>query len=432
MKHTAEYTNEPVPSPSGGSRGNGGSAMKRVVITGIGIISCLGIDIDKASHSLRTGTSGIIYDKDRESMGLRSPLTGAVRDFDPARFLSKKQRKTMPDFAVQAYAASMEAIAMSGLSNEEIGNDRTGLIFGCDSSCIAAIEQVDLLREYKESKAIGSGFVFRSMTSTITMNLNTLFKTKGACWTISSACSSGGHAVGQAADLIALGKQDCVICGGAQEVNWESMCSFDALNAFSTYFEKPEAASRPFDKKRDGLVPSGGAAAIVLESLDRAQKRGARVLGEVMSYAFSSDGSNISVPSEDGIKRAMRGALTLAGIEPAGIDYVCAHATSTPVGDAVEARCISEVFGGERPYVSSLKSMTGHELWMSGASQVVYTTIMARDGFIAPNINFEEPDEYSAPLNIVTKTVTVPPKKAMCNAAGFGGTNSCIILGFDT
>lgn len=405
--------------------------MQRVVITGIGIVSCLGNDVKTVKTSLRLGRSGIVYDKKREEVGFRSPLTGVILGFDAEKILSKKQRKTMPDFAVQAYAASMEALTMSGLKPEDIQNERTGLIFGCDSSCIAAIEQVDLLKQYGESKAIGSGFVFRSMTSTITMNLNTLLKTRGACWTISSACSSGGHAVGQAADLIALGKQDRIICGGAQEINWESMCSFDALGAFSIRLEEPHKASRPFDKNRDGLVPGGGAAALVLESLDSAQKRGALVLGEIAAYAFSSDGQNISVPSEDGLQRAMKSALNLAGMTPDEIDYVCAHATSTPLGDAAEARSISRVFETKAPHISSLKSMTGHELWMSGASQVVYTTIMAQEGFIAPNINFDEPDEDSARLNIVKETINKPPRTAMCNAAGFGGTNSCIILRFD-
>lgn len=405
--------------------------MKRVVITGVGIVSCLGNDVRTVGESLRQGKSGIVYDKKREEVGLRSPLTGAIEGFDPEKILSKKQRKTMTDFGVQAYAASMEALTMSGLTPEDIQNEETGLIFGCDSSCIAAVEQVDLLRQNGESKSIGSGFVFRSMTSTITMNLNTLLKTRGACWTISSACSSGGHAVGQAADLIALGKQERVICGGAQEVNWESMCSFDALNAFSTRFDKPQSASRPFDKKRDGLVPSGGAAAVVLESLESAQKRGAPILGEIAAYAFSSDGQNISVPSQDGLQRAMQRAIDLAGMTPGEIDYVCAHATSTPLGDAVEAKSIYQVFGPQTPSVSSVKSMTGHELWMSGASQVVYTTIMACEGFIAPNINFDEPDEDSEKLNIVRETINRPPRTAMCNAAGFGGTNSCLILRFN-
>jgi 3-oxoacyl-[acyl-carrier-protein] synthase-1 len=404
--------------------------MHRVAITGIGIISCLGNDIESVGKALRRGESGVVFDPEREKVGFRSPLTGAIRDFAPRNFLSKKQCKTMPDFAVQAYAAATDAIRMSGLSPEEVRNEETGLVFGCDSSCIAAVEQVDLLRERGETKLIGSGQVFRSMTSCITMNLNTLLQTRGACWTISSACSSGGHAVGQAADLIALGRQERVICGGAQEINWESMCSFDALGAFSIRLQDPKGASRPFDAHRDGLVPGGGAVAIVLERLDKAKERGAVVLGEIRGYGFSSDGNHISIPSDDGLQRAMRKAIALAGLQPGDIDYICAHATSTQAGDAAEARNISAVFGPTTPWVSSLKSMTGHELWMSGASQVVYSTIMAMEGFIAPNINFSKPDEDSAKLAIAVETIPHPPEHVLCNAAGFGGTNSCLVLSF--
>ncbi|HEX9872842.1 MAG TPA: beta-ketoacyl-[acyl-carrier-protein] synthase family protein [Deferrimonas sp.] len=404
--------------------------MHRVAITGIGIVSCLGNDAAAVGEALRQGRSGIVVDEERVRRGFRSPLTGAIRGFDPAAVLSKKQRKTMPDFAIQAYAAARDALAMSRLEEEEIQNENTGMIFGCDSSCIAAIEQVDILREKGESKQIGSGLVFRSMTSCITMNLNTLFHTRGACWTISSACSSGGHAVGQAADLIAMGRQERVICGGAQEINWESMCSFDALNAFSIRTDAPHAASRPFDADRDGLVPSGGAAALVLERYDLARARGAAILGEVCGYGFSSDGNNLSVPSVDGLQRAMSKAIEGAGRKPADIDYLCAHATSTPAGDAAEADNIVAVFGSRTPWISSLKSMTGHELWMSGASQVVYSTIMAQQGFIAPNVNFTTPDESSARLRIVTEAIPRAPEHVLCNSAGFGGTNSCLVLRF--
>ncbi|MBN2419624.1 MAG: beta-ketoacyl-[acyl-carrier-protein] synthase family protein [Deltaproteobacteria bacterium] len=402
--------------------------MNRVAITGIGIISCLGNNIETVGESLRQGKSGIILEETRREKGFRSPLTGVIKDFSPNAYLSRKQLKTMPDFAVQAYAAVLQAIEMSGLDEADIQNQETGLIFGCDSSCIAAIEQVGLLNEFNETKSIGSGLVFRSMTSTITMNLNTILKTKGACWTISSACSSGGHAVGQAANLIALGQQDRVICGGAQEINWESMCSFDGLGAFSVNVEKPEAASRPFDISRDGLVPSGGAAAIILEQYDLAKKRGARIVGEIKGYGFSSDGYNLSVPDKDGLGRAMKKALNASGTAPEDIDYICAHATSTPAGDAAEAVNIVNVFGDKTPFISSTKSMTGHELWMSGASQIVYSTIMARQGFIAPNINFEEPDKGFDKLNIVKTTRDYSLKNIMCNSAGFGGTNSCLII----
>lgn len=385
--------------------------------------------METVADALRAGRSGIGIDEERRRLGFRSPLTGVIPDFNRT-LLSKKQAKTMPDFAVHAHAAAFDAIAMSGLPEELVQSIETGLIFGCDSSCIAAIEQVAALKERGETSLIGSGHVFRSMTSCITMNLNTILKTRGACWTISSACSSGGHAVGQAADLIALGKQERVICGGAQEVNWESMCSFDGLGAFSTRVDDPFSSSRPFDADRDGLVPSGGAAALVLERYDLAQARGAEILGEVLCYAFSSDGNHISVPSQDGLQRAMRKAIAGAGLEPADVDYVCAHATSTPAGDSAEAANISAVFGPRTPPVSSTKSMTGHELWMSGASQVVYSTIMARKGFIAPNANFKNPDEHSARLNIVTESIGRSAEHVLCNSAGFGGTNSCLLLRF--
>jgi 3-oxoacyl-[acyl-carrier-protein] synthase-1 len=388
------------------------------------------VNIEAVSASLRAGKSGVTVDEKRKELGFRSPMTGAIKDFRPHETLSRKQLKTMPDFAVQAYTAAMDAIAMSGLSLKEIRSAETGLVFGCDSSCLAAIEQARMVLEQGDTMGIGSGFIFRSMTSTVTMNLNTLLKTRGACWSISSACSSGGHAVGQAADLIALGRQERVICGGAQEINWESMCSFDAINAFSTRIDAPQEASRPFDKSRDGLVPGGGAAAILLERYDLAEKRGATILGEVLSYGFSSDGANLSVPSEEGISSAMGKALKNAGLEPSEIDYICAHATSTPLGDAVEASSISTVFGDKKPFVSSTKSMTGHELWMSGASQVVYSTVMAKDGFIAPNANFHEPDDSSAGLNIVRTAIPEPPRMVLCNSAGFGGTNSCLVLKF--
>ena len=404
--------------------------MHRVAITGVGIVSCLGSDVGTVSEALRQGQSGIVVDEERRKLGFRSPLTGRVRGFDADSVLSRKQRKTMPDFAIQAYKAAQDAITMARLASEEVQNDETGLIFGCDSSCIAAIEQVDLLRERGETKLIGSGQVFRSMTSCVTMNLNTLLQTRGACWTISSACSSGGHAIGQAADLIALGRQQRVICGGAQEINWESMCSFDALGAFSVRTDEPFRASRPFDAQRDGLVPSGGAAALVLERYDLARERGATILGEVLSYAFSSDGQHLSVPSQGGLRRAMVKALDGAGLKPADIDYLCAHATSTPAGDAAEAANIKSVFGGRTPWISSLKSMTGHELWMSGASQVVYSTLMAQGGFIAPNINFEASDEGTEGLKIVVEPLLLAPEHVLCNSAGFGGTNSCLVLRF--
>ena len=403
--------------------------MNRVAITGIGIISCLGSDLHTVGDALRAGRSGIVSDPLRTELGFRSPLTGLIQDFDHS-VLTRKQRKSMPEFAVWTYASAASALEVSGLDAKAIQNDQTGLLYGCDSSSIAAIEQVDSLRLKGETKSIGSGQVFRSMTSSITMNLNTLFKTQGACWSLSSACSSGGHAIGQAADLIRLGRQERMICGGAQEINWQSMCSFDGLGAFSTNFADPVTASRPFDVDRDGLVPSGGAATVILERYDLAEKRGATILGELLGYGFSSDGGQLSVPSFDGINRAMLMALDQSGLSAEEIDYLCAHATSTPAGDAAEAVNIHKVFGDKTPPTSSLKSMTGHELWMSGASQVVYTTIMAQQNFIAPNINYNKPCEATSGLNVIRETIPQAPTKALCNSAGFGGTNSALILGF--
>ena len=404
--------------------------MHKVAITGIGIVSCLGCNINSVAEALRQGKSGIVVDETRRRYGFRSPLTGAIPDFDCASVLPKKQRKTMPDYAVQAYAAARDALAMSGLGEAEIQSHETGLVFGCDSSCLAAIEQVDLVRAQGDTAGISSGHVFRSMTSSVTMNLAAILRTRGAAWTVSAACASGGHAVGQAADLVAMGRQERVICGGAQELNWESMASFDALGAFSCRIGDPGAASRPFDAQRDGLVPSGGAAALVLERMDLACRRGATILGELAGSGFSSDAGHISIPSSDGLQRAMRMALGGARMAPAEIDYICAHATSTPLGDAVEAESIAALFGPQTPWVSSLKSLTGHELWMSGASQVVYSVIMARSGFIAANANFSEPDASSAKLNIVRTTIARPPRTVLCNSAGFGGTNSCLVLRF--
>jgi len=405
--------------------------MHKVAVTGIGIVSCIGNNIDEVADSLRNGKSGIVVDEKRRHLGFRSPLTGVIRNFNAKDYLSRKQRKTMTDFSIQAYAAVEKALNMSRLGEEEIQNAETGIIFGCDSCCFAAVEQVEILRKKGETKSIGSGLVFRSMNSNITMNLNTILKTRGACWTISSACSSSSHALGQAADLIALGRQQRVICGGAQEINWESMCSFDAIGAFSTRVDTPEAACRPFDANRDGLVPSGGAAAIILERYDLAKQRGAKILGKIISYGFSSDGAHISSPSKDGLRTAMQKAIDRAELKPSDIDYISAHATSTPIGDSVEAHSISDVFGRRTPLISSFKSMTGHELWMAGASSVVYTVTMAQQGFIARNLNFELPDAESEKLNIVTETIHQSPETVLCNSAGFGGTNSCLILRFD-
>ena len=376
--------------------------MYDVAITGIGIVSSIGIGAKEVTDSLCNGKSGIQFDPQRLEVGFRGALTGVIKNYTTPD-LSRKKRKTMTEFTLHAYTAVMEAIEMSGLEHEAIANERTGLIIGNDSSTLANVIQVDITRDQKSTLPIGTSKVFQALNSTTTMNLNTLLGNKGASWTISGACASGGHAIGQACDLIALGRQDRVICGGVQEINWESVCSFDATNAFSIRHDEPERASRPFDADRDGLVPSGGAAMVILEQYDIAKKRGANILGQIRAYAFSSDGSDLAVPSGEGLQRCMGDCLKRGDIRLEQVDYISAHGTSTPVGDAAEAQAIFNVFGSKAPWVSSIKSMTGHEMWMSGASQVVYATLMAEEGFIAPNINFQKQEQTAAKINIATK-----------------------------
>lgn len=405
--------------------------MRRVVITGIGLVSVLGTDKATVSEALYRGISGIVHDSERIRLGFRSGLTGRIEQFDEARFLNRKQRKSMPLFAIQAHSAVMDALAESGLAPEVLRSERCGLIFGNDSSALAAIEQWEKLCEEGSTTSLGSGHIFRGMTSTVTLNLSVLLGIRGASWTVSAACASGGYAIGQAADAIRLGRQDVMLCGGAQEITRESLAGFDGLGAFSVHSE-PAAASRPFDLTRDGLVPSGGAAALVLESLDHAQARGAAILGEVRGFGYSSDGHSLSVPSRDGLARAMRGALAEAGwesgVEP--VDLICAHATSTPVGDAAEAANLRAVFGERCPPVTALKSLTGHELWMAGAAQVAYAALMARNGFTAGTRNYTEPDPQCAGVPVLTHTLESPPRRVLCNAAGFGGVNACLALEF--
>ena len=275
---------------------------------------------------------------------------------------------------------------------------------------------------------MGSGAIFQSMNSTITMNLSTIFKLKGINMTISAACASGSHSIGLGTLFIRNGLQDMVICGGGQEVNYLSMGSFDGLSVFSMNTDEPSKASRPFDANRDGLVPSGGAATLILEEYEHAVKRGAPILAEIIGYGFSSNGSNISQPSDIGSMIAMEKALKEAALSSKDIDYINAHATSTPQGDSFEAMAIDKLFSPHKPPVSSTKSMTGHECWMAGASEIVYSMLMMQNDFIAPNINFENPDEFSKNINIINKTT---PKKIdvfLSNSFGFGGTNSALIV----
>ena len=402
--------------------------MNRVVITGMGIYSCIGKNMDEVRDALYQGKSGIILDPDRKAFGYRSGLTGNVERPALKGILDRRARVMLPEQGEFAYIATVEALKNARIDDDYLDSHEIGIIYGNDSSAKPVMEAIDIIRDKKDTLLVGSGSVFQTMNSTVTMNLSTIFRFRGINYTLSAACASGSHAIGTAYHFIKTGLQDMIVCGGAQEVNIYSMGNFDALSAFSIREQEPSKASRPFDRDRDGLVPSGGAATLVLESLESALKRGATILGEIVGYGFSSNGGHISNPTVDGPVRAIAMSLKESGLNSEEVDYINAHATSTPVGDAKEAKAIDAVFGTSRPPVSSTKSMTGHECWMSGASEVIYSMIMMHEGFVAPNINFENPDEDSAKLNIISKTLEKNIDVFLSNSFGFGGTNSSLIV----
>lgn len=401
---------------------------RRVVITGIGIWSCIGRNVDEVERSLREGRSGIGVEQARLDYGYQSGLTGIVERPVLKGLLDRRTRVGLPEEAEYAFMASREAFAMAGVDDAYLNANEVGAIWGNDSSAKPVIEAAEIMAEKHDSALLGSGLIFQSMNSTVTMNLSTIFKLRGVNFTVSAACASGSHSIGLGYMLIKQGLQQMVLCGGAQEVNYYSMATFDALNAFSKRMDEPTKASRPFDRDRDGLIPSGGAAALVLEDYDHAVVRGAEILAEVTGYGFSSNGGGISQPSDEGSVIAMQRAMDDAGITPADVDYVNAHATSTPQGDMFEAKALVRLFGGTDALVSSTKSMTGHECWMAGASEAVYSTIMLRKGFVAPNINLENIDEAAAGLNIPTVAVERPLDVILSNSFGFGGTNSALVI----
>ncbi len=402
--------------------------MERVVITGMGLWSCLGKDLAEVETSLREGRSGIVFVPERKAMGFRSALAGMVTMPDLKDRLNRRQRIGMAEQAFYAYEATDQAMRQAGIDVPWCEANEVGIIFGNDSSALAVVESVDTIRRKGDTTLLGSGAIFQGMNSTVTMNLSTILKLRGVNFTLSGACASGSHAIGMAYLLIKQGLQRMVICGGAQEVNPYAFGSFDGISAFSTREAEPSQASRPFDAARDGLVPSGGAAALVIESLASAQERGATILGEITGYGFSSNGGHISDPDRDGQLRALNMALRMAGLSAGDIDYVNAHATGTPIGDRIEAQALHAVFGGHRPWVSSTKSMTGHECWMAGASEVVYSMLMLLGNFIAPNINLHTPDEDSAKLNLAATRIDRHFNTFLSNSFGFGGTNSTLIV----
>ena len=404
------------------------SMSQRVVITGMGIYSCIGKNKEEVLQSLFESKSGIGIAPERKEMGYRSSLCGILEKPNLKGLLDRRQRMCLSEHGQYAFLATTEAFAQAGIDLDYLANHEVGILYGNDSSAEAVITGSDVIREKKNTMLVGSANIFQSMNSTITMNLATIFNLRGINFTVSGACASGSHAIGMGYMLIKQGLQECVICGGAEEVNKYSVGNFDALNAFSIREDDPTKASRPFDKNRDGLVPSGGAATIVLESYESAVKRGATILGEVVGYGFSSNGDHISVPNVDGPKRSLQMAIRDAGVALEEIKYVNAHATSTPIGDMNEAKAIAEVFGEHKPYVASTKSFTGHEMWMAGASEIVYSMLMMQNNFVAANLNFEEPDEASVNINIPTERIDMEFDTFLSNSFGFGGTNSTLIV----
>lgn len=401
---------------------------RRVVITGMGIWSCLGNILEDVCEALYIGKSGIIFSQERKDAGFRSALCASVARPDLKPFVSRNLRQFMPEEAQYAYMATRAALEHARLDQDYIDSHEVGIIYGNDSVAESTMRSLDSFREYKDTAACGSGAIFQSMNSTVTMNLACLFRLKGINLTSSAACASGSQAVGLAYLLIRDGLQDCIVCGGAQEANLYGVAAFDGIQSFSVREDAPEKASRPFDADRDGLVPGGGAATLIVESYEHALKRGAPILAEIVSWGFSGNGDHISTPNVEGPARSLELCLQHGGVNPRQIGYVNAHATSTRIGDAREAQAIARIFGDYKVPVTSTKSQTGHEMWMAGASELIYSILMMKHGFIAGNINFERPDEDTACLNIFPETRETGFDMFLSNSFGFGGTNSTLIV----
>lgn len=402
--------------------------MRRVVVTGMGVWSCIGSNKQEVAASLRAGKSGIGIDQARIEYGFRSPLTGIVPTPDLKSLLHRRLRVGMSQEAEYAYMASKEAFDQAGISDDYLLNNEVGVLFGNDSTALPTVQMHEIMLQKHDTLLLGSGLIFQSMNSTVNMNLSTIFHLRGINFSVSAACASGSHSIGLGTMFIRQGLQDMVLVGGAQEVNPYSMAAFDALSTFSTRIDEPTKASRPFDRTRDGLIPSGGAAALVLEDYDHAIARGATPLAEITGYGFSSNGGGISQPSDEGSFIAMSRALKDADTKASDIDYVNAHATSTHQGDEEEALAMSRLFANSKTWVSSTKSMTGHECWMAGASEAVYCILMMENDFVAPNINLTDIDDCAKPLRLAQTTQEAKLNTILSNSFGFGGTNSAIVI----
>lgn len=395
----------------------------------MGIWSCIGQDLQTVTENLKQGRSGIIFDPQRIEYGLHSGLTGNVPRPNLKPLLPRKYRVTMSEDAEYAYMAARQAFAQAGIEDGYLQENEMGVIFGNDGNSHIHDHQCVLYQE-RDSHMLGPNAIFQSMTSSVSMNIGTIFHLKGINMCVSSACASGNHAIGMAAMMIRQGMQDVILVGGSCSMDMKCDVVVDAIEAVSLRNDEPTKASRPFDKDRDGMIPSGGAAALVLEEYEHAIARGATILAEVCGYGFSSNGiEDISAPSADAEYIAMKRALDDAGILPSDIDYVNAHGTSTPIGDVEEAKALTQLFGANnKPYISSTKSMTGHEMWMAGASEAVYSLLMMQHGFVAPNINLQNKIDEAKALNIVTETVYTPIHTVLSNSSGMGGTNSALVF----
>ncbi len=398
--------------------------MRRVVITGVGIVCCLGNSVNDVLRALREGQSGIEFIPERKEMGFRSSLAGTLKNFASPE-IPKKYLRQMGQGSYIAVHAVQQAISDASLRESDINSERTGVIIGNSGNMLDTFEQC---RFFLSGKKLGGTALQRVMASSVSANLSVLLGVQGFTMTVSTACASGASAIGYSSQCIKFGLQDRIICGGVQEGSWAYDCNFDALRAFSGREDDPSRASRPFDRYRDGLVPSAGCGIVILEDYDQARARGARVYAELIGYGTNSDGYDMTIPSGVGSLKCMQLALKDAAIEASEVDYVNAHATSTVVGDVAEAQAIARLLG-KRPLVSSTKSMTGHEIGAAGSNELIYTLLMMNNGFVAPNINIEEIDEECRGINIVANdAIDAPIRIAMSNSFGFGGVNSCLIV----
>lgn len=399
--------------------------MKNVVITGIGIKSCIGNNYNDVLISLQNGKSGIVYNDTYSEMGFRSCISGSI-NINLSDHIERKLLRFMGEASGYAYLATMDALQMAGIDEKDLDSPRVGIVAGSGgASTRVMVDSGDIARE-KGPKRIGPYGVTKSMSSSISAIIATALKLKGVNYSISSACATSAHCIGHAADLIRYGQQDVVIAGGSDDEHWSSSCLFDAMGALSSNFNSnPSVASRPYDSDRDGFVISGGAGMIILEEEEHAKKRGAKILGKLSGYFATSDGYDMVAPSGEGAIRCMEGAINQSNVK---IDYINTHGTSTPVGDIAELNAIKKLFSTDMPMISSTKSMTGHSLGATGAHEAIYSIMMINENFIAPSINIDSVCDEAKDINIVTSTKDIKIENVLSNSFGFGGTNASLVI----